>query len=184
MSGKERGPSQAIDSSSRTGAGVKKAAAALALALLPALGLVGCTDGAPEVRAAAASGSGPAAIPVVTRAAEVEQMGIEIEAVGTTQANESVELTSKASNTVTAIRFREGEEVERGTVLVEMDDAQARAASRKPKRRSRAARANSTAAAICNRAKHSRSPISSKSRRISKPTKRESRPRARGSTTP
>jgi len=126
MSGKERGPSQAIESSSRTGAGVKKAAAALVLTLLPALALVGCTDGAPEVRAAAASA--PAAIPVVTRAAEIEQMGIEIEAVGTTQANESVDLTSKASNTVTAIRFREGEEVERGTVLVEMDDAQARAA--------------------------------------------------------
>jgi len=50
MSGKERGPSQAIDSSSRTG--VK--AAALVLTLLPALALVGCTDGAPEVRAAAA----------------------------------------------------------------------------------------------------------------------------------
>jgi membrane fusion protein (multidrug efflux system) len=54
-------------------------------------------------------------------------MGIEIEAVGTTQANESVEVTSKASNTVTAIRFEEGEEVERGDVLVEMDAAQARA---------------------------------------------------------
>ena len=39
-------------------------------------------------------------------------MGIEIEAVGTTQANESVEVTSKASNTVTAIRFQEGEEVD------------------------------------------------------------------------
>jgi membrane fusion protein (multidrug efflux system) len=55
-------------------------------------------------------------------------MGIEIEAVGTTQANESVEITSKASNTITAIRFQEGEEVQRGSVLVEMDDAQVRAA--------------------------------------------------------
>jgi membrane fusion protein (multidrug efflux system) len=55
-------------------------------------------------------------------------MGIEIEAVGTTQANESVEVTSKASNTVTAIRFQEGEEVARGDILVEMDDSQARAA--------------------------------------------------------
>jgi RND family efflux transporter MFP subunit len=54
-------------------------------------------------------------------------MGIEIEAVGTTQANESVEITSKASNTVTAIRFQEGEVVERGSVLVEMDSSQVRA---------------------------------------------------------
>ncbi len=69
----------------------------------------------------------PGAIPVITQAARIEPMGIEIEAVGTTQANESVEVTSKASNTVTAIRFQEGEEVERGEVLVEMDDVQARA---------------------------------------------------------
>jgi membrane fusion protein (multidrug efflux system) len=54
-------------------------------------------------------------------------MGIEIEAIGTTQANESVEVTSKASNTVTAIRFQEGEEVARGAVLVEMDASQMRA---------------------------------------------------------
>jgi membrane fusion protein (multidrug efflux system) len=69
----------------------------------------------------------PAAIPVVTAAARMEPMGIEIEAVGTTQANESVEVTSKASNTITAIRFNEGEVVERGAVLVEMDSAQAKA---------------------------------------------------------
>ncbi len=91
-----------------------------ALALLSSA----CTDSASEARAAAA----PAAIPVITHAARIEPMGIEIEAVGTTQANESVELTSKASNTITAIRFREGEVVERGAVLVEMDAAQARAA--------------------------------------------------------
>jgi membrane fusion protein, multidrug efflux system len=95
--------------------------AVCALALLSSA----CTGSDPPVRAATSTAS---AIPVITRAAHVEQMGIEIEAVGTTQANESVEVTSKASNTVTAIRFREGEEVERGAVLVEMDDAQARAA--------------------------------------------------------
>lgn len=68
------------------------------------------------------------AIPVITKPAVTEPMGIEIEAVGTTQANESVEVTSKASNSVTAIRFQEGELVERGAVLVEMDDVQAQAA--------------------------------------------------------
>lgn len=67
-------------------------------------------------------------VAVVTAAAKVEPMGLEIEAVGTTRANESVEVTSKASNVVTAIRFNEGEEVEQGDVLVEMDAAQARAA--------------------------------------------------------
>jgi len=93
--------------------------AVCALALLASA----CTDSAPAARAAAA----PAAIPVITQAARIEPMGIEIEAVGTTQANESVEVTSKASSTVTAIRFQEGEEVERGAVLVEMDAVQARA---------------------------------------------------------
>jgi membrane fusion protein (multidrug efflux system) len=101
----------------RVNAGVAFVSAALAL-------LCGaCTDVAPEARGAAA----PTAIPVVTRPARIEQMGIEIEAVGTTQANESVEVTSKASNTVTAIRFQEGEEVARGAVLVEMDSSEARA---------------------------------------------------------
>jgi membrane fusion protein (multidrug efflux system) len=98
----------------------------LAVVCVLALLSSACTDGAEEVRAAAAPTA--TAIPVVTQPAKIEQMGIEIEAVGTTQANESVEVTSKASNTVTAIRFREGDEVERGVVLVEMDDAQARAA--------------------------------------------------------
>src|SRR5262245_54832432 len=98
-----------------------------AVALALALGASACTDSAPQAGAATVP-AGTAVIPVITQAARVEPMGIEIEAVGTTQANESVELTSKASNTVTAIRFREGDEVERGTVLVEMDDAQARAA--------------------------------------------------------
>ena len=71
---------------------------------------------------------GPAApVTVVTAAAKREPMGIAIEAVGTTRANESVQVTSKASNTVIAIRFKEGEDVERGAVLVQMDDAGAQA---------------------------------------------------------
>jgi len=120
MSGKDRGQLRTRAVRRTTGARV---AALCGLAIAAA----GCTESAPEVRAAAAA-AGAAAIPVVTQPARIELMGIEIEAVGTTQANESVEVTSKASNTVTAIRFQEGEEVERGAVLVEMDAAQARAA--------------------------------------------------------
>src|SRR5688572_12170077 len=118
MSCKERGQPRTIVSLFNT-AGARLAAA-FALALLSSA----CTESAPAARAATAA-AGP--IPVVTQAARIEPMGVEIEAVGTTQANESVEVTSKASNTVTAIRFQEGEEVERGSVLVEMDAAQARA---------------------------------------------------------
>jgi membrane fusion protein, multidrug efflux system len=85
----------------------------------------GCAP--PEAGMRAATGT-QASIAVVTAAAVVEPMGIEIEAVGTTQANESVEVTSKASNVITAIRFAEGAEVSRGDVLLELDAAEARAA--------------------------------------------------------
>lgn len=64
---------------------------------------------------------------VVTVAATSKPMGVDIEAVGTARANESVSVTSKTSNKVTAIRFEEGEFVERGDVLVELDGAEARA---------------------------------------------------------
>jgi membrane fusion protein (multidrug efflux system) len=67
-------------------------------------------------------------IDVVTAAAAIRPLGVEIEAVGTARANESVDVTSKASNTVVAIRFREGDLVRRGDVLVELDAAEARAA--------------------------------------------------------
>lgn len=67
----------------------------------------------------------PPPVAVVTAAATVRPLAIEIEAVGTARANESVEVTSKASNVVTAIRFKEGDTVRRGAVLVEMDNAEA-----------------------------------------------------------
>ena len=89
MSCKERGQPRTTVSRSSTAA--TRLTAVCALALLSSA----CTDSAPEARAAAA----PAAIPVITQEARIEPMGIEIEAVGTTQANESVEVTSKASST-------------------------------------------------------------------------------------
>src|SRR6185503_3790783 len=52
----------------------------------------------------------------------------EIEAVGTAQAKDSIQVTSKVSNTITAILFKEGEEVAQGAVLVEMHDTESRAA--------------------------------------------------------
>src|SRR5690606_3476494 len=66
-------------------------------------------------------------VSVVTTEAVVKPIGIEIEAVGTARANESVEITSKTSNVITAIRFAEGEEVARGAVLVELDADEVRA---------------------------------------------------------
>jgi membrane fusion protein (multidrug efflux system) len=92
-------------------------------AVVAAVALCGCGNQPGEAGRAIA-----APIRVVTAVAHVEPMGLEIEAVGTAQAKESVQVTSKGSNTVTAIRFNEGEEVKEGEILVQMDDAQARAA--------------------------------------------------------
>jgi membrane fusion protein (multidrug efflux system) len=68
------------------------------------------------------------AVEVVTAEAVMKPLGVQIEAVGTARANESVEVTSKTSNTVTAIRFEEGDRVHKGDILVELNGAEARAA--------------------------------------------------------
>lgn len=71
--------------------------------------------------------AGPETVNVITAEAKIEPLGVEIEAVGTARANESVEVTSKASNTVTAIRFNEGDQVRKGAILVELNGDEARA---------------------------------------------------------
>lgn len=92
--------------------------------------MVACSQSDAD-RAQSDSGESPdgeQVIAVVTAPAVVKSMGLQIEAVGTAYANESVEVTSKSSNTITAIRFDEGARVRRGQVLVEFDSAAARAA--------------------------------------------------------
>jgi membrane fusion protein (multidrug efflux system) len=55
------------------------------------------------------------------------QLGQKLEALGNARANESVDISSKTSNIVTQVRFRDGQRVALGQVLVQLDDAQARA---------------------------------------------------------
>jgi len=50
-----------------------------------------------------------------------------LEALGNARANESVDISTKTSNIVTEVAFRDGERVKRGQVLVQLDSAQARA---------------------------------------------------------
>jgi membrane fusion protein, multidrug efflux system len=73
-------------------------------------------------------GGGGEAIPVLTATAESRQINVGIEAIGTANANESVSVTSKTTNLVTAIRFSDGENVKAGQILVELDRAQTEAA--------------------------------------------------------
>ena len=115
------------------------------LALCALVLVSGCSDGqsssagGPGGRPAAGGpgtpggpgGFGPGGMPqsvgVVTAEATLGDLGLEIEAIGNAVANESTEITSKTVNTVTAIRFTEGQNVKKGTVLVEFDGTQARA---------------------------------------------------------
>ena len=55
------------------------------------------------------------------------RLTLEAEALGTARANESVDVTAKVSNLVTAVRFQEGQQVRRGQTLVELDGREARA---------------------------------------------------------
>jgi membrane fusion protein (multidrug efflux system) len=72
------------------------------------------------------AGGGPV-IPVVATPARTEHLSLEVEALGNARASESIDVTAKVSNLVTAIRFTEGQQVRKGDVLVELDGAQARA---------------------------------------------------------
>ncbi|HEX6397110.1 MAG TPA: efflux RND transporter periplasmic adaptor subunit [Steroidobacteraceae bacterium] len=56
-----------------------------------------------------------------------EKVAQKLEALGNARANESVDISSKTSNVVTAVRFGDGQRVSRGQVLVQLDDAQTRA---------------------------------------------------------
>jgi membrane fusion protein (multidrug efflux system) len=66
-------------------------------------------------------------VTVVTVTLKREAFARQMEAVGTARSNEAVDITAKLSNRVTAIRFREGQQVKTGEVLVEFDSEQARA---------------------------------------------------------
>jgi membrane fusion protein, multidrug efflux system len=63
-----------------------------------------------------AMGATNVTVSVVSR----EMLADEVESVGTAQANESLNLTAKVSDTVTAIHFNDGGFVEQGEVLVEL----------------------------------------------------------------
>ncbi|MEZ5498356.1 MAG: efflux RND transporter periplasmic adaptor subunit [Steroidobacteraceae bacterium] len=95
--------------------------------LLAAL-LCGC--GAKPPPAAMGGTAAPALtreVQVVTVAAATEPVARDLTAIGTAYANESIDVTSKVSNTVTAVRFSDGQRVKRGDVLIELDSAQLRA---------------------------------------------------------
>lgn len=66
----------------------------------------------------------PTATPVFVAPVQSTPFFDEVEALGTLQSNENVNLTSTVTERVTAINFEDNQRVKRGTVLVEMDVTQ------------------------------------------------------------
>jgi membrane fusion protein (multidrug efflux system) len=63
-------------------------------------------------------------VTIISAPVRAERLTSQINALGTARASEAVEVTSKTSNTVTAVRFDDGQRVQKGQVLVELDSAQ------------------------------------------------------------
>jgi len=79
-----------------------------------------CSD-EPQNRPAGAWGS---AAKVVTQRIELQPLVDEIEALGTARANESVEIRPRISSLITRILFEEGQFVEHGDPLVELENSE------------------------------------------------------------
>ena len=101
----------------------ERAKRAPAAAAGPAATKPGAGKGGPP----AAGGAGGAPVGVIAVPARIERLALEIEALGTAKANESIDVTAKVSNLVAVVHFDEGQQVAKGAVLVELDGEQARA---------------------------------------------------------
>ncbi len=64
---------------------------------------------------------------VVTAAVITMDFAQQIEALGTAQANESIEVSAEVASRVTEIRFKEGQQVNAGDILLTLEDSEARA---------------------------------------------------------
>ncbi|HEX6929457.1 MAG TPA: efflux RND transporter periplasmic adaptor subunit [Gammaproteobacteria bacterium] len=78
------------------------------------------TDDAPQ-------NGGATVVPVVTADTALQTITDRIEAVGTTRARRSVEITARVSNVVTDIGFNEGNFVDKGQVLITLESTEAQA---------------------------------------------------------
>ena len=94
----------------------------LALAIVVAAGLGACSKPAPKQ-----AGTQAREVVVATAHPQLKDFALEVEALGTVRANESVDITSKVADRVVAIHFDEGKQVRKGDVLVELDSQEARA---------------------------------------------------------
>ena len=100
----------------------------LALAcVLVVLGLGACTDSGMPASGNKGGQSGTREVPVMVAQPKLKDFALEVEALGTVRAKESVDITAKVADRVAAIHFDEGKQVRKGEVLVELDNEEARA---------------------------------------------------------
>jgi membrane fusion protein, multidrug efflux system len=102
----------------------------IAVAVICAAWAIYATQHRPEPGSSppgAGGGRSGAPTAVTTATVRNERLSQKLEALGNARANESVDISSKTSNVVTAVRFRDGERVRAGQLLVQLDDASARA---------------------------------------------------------
>ena len=100
---------------------------ALALAVVVGAGAwyyFGRSDTGAGQGPAGASAPGVREVPVITAHPKLKDFALEVEALGTVRANESVDITAKIADRVMVIHFEEGKQVRKGDVLVELDNTE------------------------------------------------------------
>lgn len=98
----------------------------VAVALVAALGVAACGgNDSGKQDPAGARAVGAREVPVMTAQPKLKDFALEVEALGTVRAKESVDITAKVADRVAAIHFEEGKQVRKGDVLVQLDNEEA-----------------------------------------------------------
>jgi len=85
---------------------------------IPSLALAGCSAGGAEPPRQSAA---PAAVPVTTATVVRKEMPLEIAVIGTVEAHATVAVRAQITGALTAVNFREGDDVRAGQVIFELD---------------------------------------------------------------
>ncbi len=94
----------------------------LGVCLLMLIVLSGCSDERAGARGGPGFSRGPTF--VVTEPAQIREVRDQVEAIGTTRANESVIIAAKLTDTVSRVNFDDGQLVEAGEILVELTNSE------------------------------------------------------------
>lgn len=94
---------------------------AAALALLCAVAACGESRSEPADPGSLKNRRGPQAFPVETQVVQAREVAYSVSAVGTVSAFETVQITARVPGVVERVRFAEGDQVQQGQVLIEVE---------------------------------------------------------------